>query len=485
MLRRPLAIVAIVLGATWPAMADDAAKVAQNADPFAGKSLAGWTTAEGKPVDHGWEVVDGVIHMQPGSPRAGNIFTAREYGDFTLAFEWKIAPGGNSGIKYRVRPYGKKLLGCEYQIYDDLGAKKPAQPKNSAGALYDLYEPAPTKKLKPAGEFNSAKIVVRGNHVEHWLNGERVVSATIGDDEWRRRVAESKFSEFGDFARNPQGKIMLTDHGSEVWLRNVRFEPIPATQGDYSLDEGIPYRPEATLSDDDGGAARCRLDLYRPTGVKGFPTVVYYHGGGLIGGKRSIPPALKERGWAVVGASYRLHPQVHCPVYIEDAAAALAWTFKNIESYGGDPSKIFVTGISAGGYLTTMIGLDKSYLAAHEIDPDRIAALIPVTGQMITHYTVRADQGIEKTQPTIDRYAPLYHVRGDAPPILCVTGGWEVDMLMRAEENLYFVSMMKLVGHKRVRQVVIEGADHGRCGKECWPHITEFIEQTLAERGAP
>ncbi len=256
-----------------------------------------------------------------------------------------------------------------------------------------------------------------------------------------------------------------------------------SSQTKFTLDKGISY-----LAEEDRGVSRyademCRLDLYRPVGVKGFATVVFYHGGGLTGGARTVPKELTGRGWAVVGVGYRLHPQVRHPVYIEDAAAALAWTFKNIPSFGGDPDKIFVTGISAGGYLTAMVGLDKSYLAKHKLDANRIAGLIPVTGQMITHQTVRKEQGVEpsKFRPTIDKYAPLYHVRSDAPPTWCITGGWEVDMLMRAEENLYFVSMMKLVGHKAVRQIVIEGADHGKCGAACWPHVIAFVEQRLAE----
>lgn len=275
----------------------------------------------------------------------------------------------------------------------------------------------------------------------------------------------------------------LTPFGST----SVGFAQTPAAELTYKVDVGIPYRPENTLTDEDGGSKRCRLDFYRPENAKGFLTVVYFHGGGLTGGNRSIPSALKDRGWAVVGASYRLHPLVQHPVYIEDAAAAVAWTMKNIESYGGDPTKVFVTGISAGGYLTAMIGLDKSYLAAHDVDADHLAGLIPVTGQMITHFTIRKEQGIvpNETRPTIDRFAPLYHVRPDAPPTLAISGGWEVDRSMRAEENLYFVSMMKLVGHKNVRHLVIEGADHGRCGKECWPHVTEFIEQTLAKKTTP
>lgn len=195
------------------------------ADPFAGKSLAGWTTGDGKPVNHGWEIVNGMIHMKPGTPRAGNIVTSQEYGDFTLSFEWRIAPGGNSGIKYWVRPYGNKLLGCEYQIYDD--GKGNSRSKHSAGALYDLYEPSAVKRLKPVGEFNTAKIVVRDGHIEHWLNGERIVTATFGNSDWKRRVAASKFNDKPGFARNSRGKFMLTDHGSEVWFRNFKFEPGP------------------------------------------------------------------------------------------------------------------------------------------------------------------------------------------------------------------------------------------------------------------
>lgn len=192
--------------------------------PFDGKSLAGWTTLDGKPVTQGWEVVDGTIHLKKEGQRTGHIVTAQEFGDFTLSFEWKIAPRGNSGIKYKVRSYGGKVLGCEYQVYDD-GVAKKVQSKNSAGALYDLYEPNEEKQLKPSGDFNHAKIVVRGNLIEHWLNGHRIVSATIGDKEWEHRIAQSKFSEAPDFSRNERGKIMLTDHGSEVWYRNFVFEP--------------------------------------------------------------------------------------------------------------------------------------------------------------------------------------------------------------------------------------------------------------------
>ena len=110
-------------------------------------------------------------------------------------------------------------------------------------------------------------------------------------------------------------------------------------------------------------------------------------------------------------------------------------SFKNIKNYGGDSTKIIVSGSSAGGYLTMMVGLDKSYLKKHQIDANDIFALLPLTGHAITHFTVRSENGVSREQPIIDRYAPLYHVRSDAPPIVLYTGDPELEMLGRAEEN--------------------------------------------------
>ena len=123
---------------------------------FDGKTLNGWTTLDGKPVRAGWEVVDGMIHLKPSAKPTGHIVTEREYGDLDLSFEWKIAQGGNSGLKYRVRQYDGKTLGCEYQIIDDSKYRKGVEPRTSAGALYGLFEPNRQKHLNPSGEFNSA-----------------------------------------------------------------------------------------------------------------------------------------------------------------------------------------------------------------------------------------------------------------------------------------------------------------------------------------
>lgn len=149
--------------------------------------------------------------------------------------------------------------------------------------------------------------------------------------------------------------------------------------------------------------------------------------------RKYIPEALKEKKVCIVAANYRLHPKVKSPVYVEDAAAAVAWVFNNIEHYGGDSSLIFVSGHSAGGYLTSMVGLDKKWLAVHNVDADHIAGLIPFSGHAITHFTIRKERGISRKQPIIDEMAPLFHVRVDAPPLLLTSGDRVKEMFGRFE----------------------------------------------------
>jgi len=228
----------------------------------------------------------------------------------------------------------------------------------------------------------------------------------------------------------------------------------------YVTKTDISYVDEAVSLSDEYIKERCVLDIYYPEGVSGYSTIVWFHGGGLKNGNKSILEGFKEKGLAVVAVNYRLHPKVKAPVYIEDAAASVAWVFKNIETFGGDASRIFVSGSSAGGYLTSMVGLDKRWLAVHGIDANRIAGLIPLAGHTITHFTVRAERGIEGTQPIIDDLAPLYHVRADAPPVLLITGDRELEMLGRYEENAYMMRMMKVAGHKDTRIFELDGYGH-------------------------
>jgi hypothetical protein len=210
-----------------------AAEAEENAiQLFDGKSLEGWTTDSGEPVTTGWAVEDGML-VRKG--RGGSIFTAQEYGDFDLSFEWKIAPRGNSGVKYRVAHYEKGVhgnpgwLGCEYQIFDDAG--RGARPRYSSGAIYELYAPSNNKKLRPVDEFNDARIVVRGTKIEHWLNGEKIIAADTISDDWKGRVARSKFGDVKGFFANRKGRIQLQDHGSKVWFRNIVLRPLDARGG--------------------------------------------------------------------------------------------------------------------------------------------------------------------------------------------------------------------------------------------------------------
>ena len=144
----------------------------------------------------------------------------------------------------------------------------------------------------------------------------------------------------------------------------------------YLLKEHLPYyeKPSSSYAE-----KRCKLDLYYPSHLDNYPTIIWFHGGGLKGGNKEISTALKEKGVAVVAVNYRLHPKVSSPTYIQDAATAVAWVFNYIQDYGGDPNLIFISGHSAGGYLTSMIGMDKSWLQPYGIDANKIAGLIPLS----------------------------------------------------------------------------------------------------------
>ena len=234
-----------------------------------------------------------------------------------------------------------------------------------------------------------------------------------------------------------------------------------AQKTEYSTITNIRYYSEKQINTDSYINERCVLDIYYPKNQKAFNTVVWFHGGGLTQGSKEIPKALKEKGLCIIGVNYRLSPKVNAPEYIKDAAASIAWVFKNIESYGGDPSRIFLSGHSAGAYLATMVGLDKTWLNAFNIDANRIAGIISMSGQAITHFTIRNENGIKELQPTIDNYAPLFHVRADAPPLLLITGDRELEMLGRYEENAYLMRMMKLAGHKQTLLLELDGYGHG------------------------
>ena len=247
-------------------------------------------------------------------------------------------------------------------------------------------------------------------------------------------------------------------------------------QGQYNQVNDIPYREAA-----EGYAQeRCKLDVYYPTEQKDAPVVVWFHGGGIEGGNKHIDPQLKNSGLVVVAANYRLLPKAKIDDILDDAAAAVAWTYKNIAKYGGSKRKIFVAGHSAGGYLLDIIGLDKRWLAKYGVDADSLAALVPFSGQCITHYNIRKQQGIGPLQATIDEYAPLTYVRPDAPPIVIISGDRELELFGRYEEQAYFWRMLKLVGHKDATLYEMQGYDHGAMPQPAYKILKDHIRRITA-----
>ena len=246
----------------------------------------------------------------------------------------------------------------------------------------------------------------------------------------------------------------------------------------YNQVNDIPYRDAA-----EGYAQeRCKLDVYYPTNETDAPVVVWFHGGGIEGGEKHIDPQLKNCGLVVVAANYRLLPKAPIDDILDDAAAAVAWTYKNIAKYNGSKRKIFVAGHSAGGYLLDTIGLDKRWLAKYGVDADSLAALVPFSGQCVTHYNIRKQQGIPPLQATIDQYAPLTYVRADAPPIIIISGDRELELFGRYEEQAYFWRMLKLVGHKDVTLYEMQGYDHGAMPFPAYKILKDHIKRLTEKK---
>jgi len=242
-------------------------------------------------------------------------------------------------------------------------------------------------------------------------------------------------------------------------------EPSVASNAEDRIQRDIPYRGQDGDAPDEYAKERCKLDLYVPAEGKDFATVVWFHGGGLLEGAKSIPRPLLDQGIGVVAVNYRLSPKVKCPTYIEDAAAAVAWTFNNIGKHGGDPKKVFVAGHSAGGYLACMVVLDKGWLAKEGVDADSIAGLFSFSGQCLTHSTIRKERGLTEQQAVADRFAPIHHVRADAPPIVLITGDRELEMPARYEENALLLSMLKAAGHADLQLHELKGTNHNSMTK--------------------
>ena len=187
---------------------------------FDGRSLDGWRGYNMEGMPGGWAVEDGMLtRVGPG----GDIITEAQFADFELAIEWRVEPGGNSGVFYRAAEGEERIYHSapEMQVVDDANHRDGQSPLTSAGANYGLHA-APRGVVRPAGEWNDSRIVVRGSRVEHWLNGTKVVEYELGSVEWAALVGDSKFVEWPAYGQAARGHIGLQDHGDRVWYRDIK-----------------------------------------------------------------------------------------------------------------------------------------------------------------------------------------------------------------------------------------------------------------------
>ncbi len=195
---------------------------------FDGDSLSDhWRGFKREDVPAAWRAEDGTLMFDPEAGDGGDLITKQEYDDYELKLDWKISEGGNSGIIYNVSEEYDATWesGPEMQILDDERHPDREDPTHRAGSNYDLDQATPGV-VKPAGEWNEVRIVMDGNHVEHWLNGQKVVEYELGSDEWKEKVAASKFSEMPGYGQADAGHIALQDHGDVVWYRNLKIRPL-------------------------------------------------------------------------------------------------------------------------------------------------------------------------------------------------------------------------------------------------------------------
>lgn len=216
------ALPAVTIAALATFFAPRTAAAAEWQTLFDGRDVSAWSIfgkPAGTPVT--WAIEDGALAWRKGG---GNLMTKELFDNFELELEWKVSPGSNSGILFRVDPASERppFSGPEIQILDDSRHKDGKKGLTSSGSLYALYAPS-KPAVKPVGEWNKMRLRVQGNRVQNWLNGELVVDAEIGSADWNQRVAASKFAKSPQFARASSGVILLQDHGNPVWFRNIRI----------------------------------------------------------------------------------------------------------------------------------------------------------------------------------------------------------------------------------------------------------------------
>ncbi|BCS31876.1 hypothetical protein TBR22_A10790 [Luteitalea sp. TBR-22] len=193
---------------------------------FDGHSLDAWRGYRRETLpEHGWAVSDGLLKTVP-KVKGSELITRKAYRDFELAWDWRVAPGGNNGVKYFVTEARPSAPGHEYQMIDDTGYPAALTPLQHTAGFYDVLAARTDTALRPAGEWNTSRIIVRGTRVEHWLNGQHVLTYELGSPEVKAGIAASKFRNAPGFGDKIDGHIMLTYHQDECWYRNIRIREL-------------------------------------------------------------------------------------------------------------------------------------------------------------------------------------------------------------------------------------------------------------------
>ncbi len=214
-----------------------------------------------------------------------------------------------------------------------------------------------------------------------------------------------------------------------------------------------------------------------PKNKTNLPLVIFFHGGGMINGGRECPRDLFNGNFAIAEPRYRFSPQHPAPAQIEDAAQAIAFCCKNAFRHGINPEKIFVGGMSAGAYLAAISVMNPFFLKKYGLSYKNIAGLLLISGQMTTHFQIKADLGRDngRYNPLIDEYAPLAHLSCDLPPIIMVTGDSQNDMPARAEENAFMAASLKAMGHPDINCYNLPGHHHDMAFESCDSLVLSFL----------
>lgn len=194
---------------------------------FDGQTHNGWHSFKKTSFPtNGWVVEDGWLHCL--GKNGGDVLSDGQYDQFDLQWDWKIEPSGNSGLKYFVLETQSSALGHEYQMLDDQRNPdgKVAGGKHVTASFYDVLKPTIEPPTKPVGEINHSRIIVKGNHVEHWLNGVKVLDYECGSEAVKEAVAKSKFKNVQGFGERAKAHLLLQDHHSQVWFRNIKIRDL-------------------------------------------------------------------------------------------------------------------------------------------------------------------------------------------------------------------------------------------------------------------